>query len=43
MLASVAASLLGSMLTGKGVMRAAKGAVKAGTWYHNMDQISKIF
>ena len=38
LLATLGASVLGNMLTGKGVMRAGKGVVRAGRGYNNMDK-----
>ena len=43
MIAPLAALLLGSMLTGRGIVRAGRAAVRAGTGYKNMDQMSKNF
>ena len=39
LLGTLGSSLLGNTLTGKGVMRAGKGAVKSGRGYDNMDKI----
>ena len=43
LIAPLAALLLGSMLTGRGIVRAGRAAVRAGTGYKNMDHMSKNF
>ena len=40
MLETLGVSMLGNILTTKGVLRAWKGAVKSGTGYNNMDKNS---
>ena len=41
LLRSLGTSILGSMLTGTGVMRVRKGIVRAGTGYNYMDHMDK--
>ena len=43
LLTTLGASMLGNMLTGKGVRRAGKGVVRTGTRYNVMDHIDKHF
>ena len=43
LIAPLAASFLGSTLTGRGIVRAGRAAVRAGTGYKNMDHMSKSF
>ena len=41
LLETLGASMLGNMLSGKGVMRPGKGVVRAGKGYNNMDLMKK--
>ena len=41
LLGTLGASMLGCMLTGKGVTRAGKGVVRAGRGYNNIDYMEK--
>ena len=43
LLETIGASMLGNMVTGKGVVAAGKGVVKAGRGYNNMDHKDKNF
>ena len=43
LLGTLGASLLGNILKEKDVMRAGKGAVRAGIGYNNMDHMDKKF
>ena len=43
LLRTLGASMLGNMLTGKGVGRAGKGVVRTGTRYNVMDHIDNNF
>ena len=42
LLGTLGASMLGNMLTWRGVMIAEKGIVRAGRGYNNMNEIDKI-
>ena len=41
LLGTLGASMLGCMLTGKGVTRAGKGVLRAGRGYNNIDYMEK--
>ena len=41
LLETLGASMLGNMLSGKGVMRPGKGVVRAGKGHNNMDLMKK--
>ena len=43
LLQNLGASLLGNMVTGKDVLRAGKGVVRAGIVYNNVDNVDKNF
>ena len=42
LLGTLSASILGNMLTGKGIMRAQKRMMRAGRGYNNMDHMDKM-
>ena len=43
LLGSLGASILGNVLTEKGILRAGKCAVRAGRIYNNIDHVDKHF